>query len=226
MDWAQRGIYTWLIGICWLQKTIPSDIGSLARITRLDIAWWEQNGAIILKCFKPSSSGLLIHPRIEKERSRMMAYKEKKSASGVIGAEKRWYKHKKTKEINASAIRLPLANDSISISNSISNSIKDKSIEATPRAKDLIFEKWREEFLEHRHMDYRHTKGDFVQLAGLKKALGLNGSIPKDFEVTVHNYFGSKLGKFTLADFCSRYDVFMQGPLDKYGKPAELFEVL
>jgi uncharacterized protein YdaU (DUF1376 family) len=116
MDWTQRGIYVWLIGLCWLQKSIPSDIGSLAKITNTSITYWEEFGSNILCCFKVSKDGKLIHNRVEREREKQRAYKEKKHLAGEIGAKNRWNKYNKANKLHASAILLPLANDGSSSS--------------------------------------------------------------------------------------------------------------
>jgi uncharacterized protein YdaU (DUF1376 family) len=129
MDWTQRGIYVWLIGICWLDKSIPSDIGSLAKLTHIPVAWWEENGGRILACFKPLPGGKLYHPRIEKERAKQKAYREIKQRSGEIGAKNRWNKHNKAKELNSNAIVLPLANDSSSVF-----SLQSSSSDSTPKS--------------------------------------------------------------------------------------------
>jgi len=115
MDWTQRGIYVWLIGICWLEKSIPGDLGALAKLTHIPVSWWEENGQGILVCFKPLANGNLIHPRIEKERDKQRAYREIKQRSGEIGAKNRWQKHNNMKKLNSNANVLPMANDSSSV---------------------------------------------------------------------------------------------------------------
>jgi uncharacterized protein YdaU (DUF1376 family) len=122
MDWTQRGIYVWLIGVCWLEKTIPADIGSLAKLTHVSVSWWEDNGSAILVCFKPTKDGRLTHPRLDKEREKQRAYREIKQKSGEIGAKKRWSKTNKPNKINSNATILPMANDSSSVFSLLSSS--------------------------------------------------------------------------------------------------------
>lgn len=88
------------------------------------------------------------------------------------------------------------------------------------RKPDEAFETFSSEFVEHRKTPYRASKGDFVQLAALKKAFACtNGSAPPDWSAAIHNYLASPMGKYTLADLCSRFDVFKAGKLDRFGKP-------
>jgi uncharacterized protein YdaU (DUF1376 family) len=151
MDWTQRGIYVWLIGLCWLQKSIPSDIGSLAKITNTSIGYWEENGSNILRCFNVSKSGQLIHPRVEREREKQRAYKEKKQIAGEIGAKSRWSKSSNSNKIHASAILLPLANDSSSSSSSSSISIKEKNTaDKLPTENGILKEFIEQEYLSKR----------------------------------------------------------------------------
>jgi hypothetical protein len=69
-------------------------------------------------------------------------------------------------------------------------------------------------------MKYRWRDGDFVQLAKLRKdQLMPNGDIPKDWPTAVANYFASQDSpKRTIADLCTRFEIFAMGPLDRFGK--------
>jgi hypothetical protein len=44
--------------------------------------------------------------------------------------------------------------------------------------------------------------------------------MPDRWAVAVDNYFSSPLTRYTLADLCSRFDVFAQGEVDRFGRPA------
>ena len=90
---------------------------------------------------------------------------------------------------------------------------------APVKKRDEAYEIFCSEFAEHRGIPYRGSKGDFVQLAALKKAFGT--MVPPEWSEAIHNYFSSPQGKYTLADVCCRFDVFKRGSLDRYGKPAE-----
>ena len=96
---------------------------------------------------------------------------------------------------------------------------KDPSL-AKGRQPDPAYEAFCSEFAEHRGIPYRGSKGDFVQLAGLRTVLGCNGrGVPGNWIQAVHNYFASPLNKYTLADLCTRYDVFLASRLNEFNKP-------
>jgi hypothetical protein len=87
---------------------------------------------------------------------------------------------------------------------------------------DEAYEAFCLKFETERGMQYkRNVKGDFVQLADLRARLKLEGkTTPGKWTIAVNNYFSSILNKFTLADLCNRYDVFMTAALDRFGKPV------
>lgn len=88
------------------------------------------------------------------------------------------------------------------------------------RSPDAAYEIFCSEFAEHRGIPYRGTKGDFVQLTGLRKVLNCTCvDIPDKWQEAAHNYFASPQNKYTLADLCCRYDVFRMTRLDRFGKP-------
>lgn len=90
---------------------------------------------------------------------------------------------------------------------------------------DLAYEVFAEKFFSYRNIPYGRSTGDFVQLSKLRKQLQLGTKdIPGHWENAIDNYFQTPQGKYTLADLCVRYDVFLVGPLDRYGKPAGVNE--
>jgi len=59
-----------------------------------------------------------------------------------------------------------------------------------------------------------------VKLSEIRKAFGLNGKgMPTGWVEAIHNYFSSPLSSYTLADLCTRYDVFIRSPVNQYGRP-------
>lgn len=93
--------------------------------------------------------------------------------------------------------------------------------DVSPKPKDDAYELWCSEFAEARKVPYRSTKADFVQMASLRKAYKLNGSgLPTGWVDAVKHYLSSPLSKYTIADLCSRYDVFVSGEVDRFGRPA------
>lgn len=60
----------------------------------------------------------------------------------------------------------------------------------------------------------------FVQLADLRKRQGIEAlRAPPDWLKACRNYCASPLGKFSLADLCTRYAVFVHSGVNEYGKP-------
>lgn len=67
---------------------------------------------------------------------------------------------------------------------------------------------------------YAKTKGDFEQLARLRRTLEIPaGTVPPKWERACWNYLTSPLGAYSLKDLASRYGVFVHSSLDRYGKP-------
>ncbi len=68
---------------------------------------------------------------------------------------------------------------------------------------------------------YKPKRGDFVQLANLRKEAEeseKNWLTLERFDRAVKNYFASELTQFTLADLCVRFRVFYKGPTDRYNR--------
>lgn len=88
------------------------------------------------------------------------------------------------------------------------------------RPRDEAYEGFTAAFQQYRGIPYRSVKGDFVELAGLRSRLHIaNRKTPDRWEASIRNYLATPQGKYTLADLCSRFDVFMRGALDRFGKP-------
>jgi phage replication O-like protein O len=88
-------------------------------------------------------------------------------------------------------------------------------------AKDAAYEEFASEFKIQRTIPYRNKQADFVHLAALRRALEIEGKgTPPKWQWAIKNYFASTLSAYTLADLCVRYDCFVKGRLDRFGKPA------
>lgn len=67
---------------------------------------------------------------------------------------------------------------------------------------------------------YVHKKGDFVQLATLRKANHLGTQeVPDGWDTAVRNYFASPLPAWTLADLCIRFPTLRNSPLNEFRTP-------
>jgi len=99
---------------------------------------------------------------------------------------------------------------------------KGKKSEFQKRNSNAAHDLFANAFLSKFETPYPGKKGDFVQVASLLKTLKLSSDqIPPDWETAVRNYLASPNGKPSLADLATRYAVFRQGPLDRFGKPEE-----
>jgi uncharacterized protein YdaU (DUF1376 family) len=256
MNWSERGMYRHLMDICWLEKSIPSDFTLLARILNLSDQEFKGAWKMIAVCFKyGAENSQLIHPRLEKEREKQAEWSEKSAIGGRNSAHKRKHTKKKTSEQGGCDLvgtkSQPKVNTASSSSFPSSSSIataKEKSIaasqasppgDASPvpsefpsgnkakeRPKDEAYETFAREFTELRQTPYRPRKGDFVQLASLRKDLNCNcKGIPHRWGEAIGNYFASPLKEYTLADLCVRFDIFLQGEVDRYGRQAGFNDV-
>ena len=75
---------------------------------------------------------------------------------------------------------------------------------------------------ELKHTAYVHHTKDFVHLAALRKANNVaTGELPEHWEYAVRNYLSSNLANFTVADLCTKFAVFCNHSVDRYGKRVE-----
>jgi len=88
MSLKETGAYARLMCRCWLEMTIPDDITRAANLCGATTAEMRQMWPAIRRCFRPSDvePGRLIHPRLEKERVKQEAYRQRQSAKGRASA--------------------------------------------------------------------------------------------------------------------------------------------
>ena len=115
MSMSQRGIYITLIAHEWLEGKLPADVSTLKRLCG-NPENWESDWEKVSTCFK-ERDGYIYNSRLESEREKLSAYRERMSQAGKKGANKRW---------NSQAIAKP--------------SIKKKKKEVENRSKKIINE--------------------------------------------------------------------------------------
>jgi hypothetical protein len=95
-----------------------------------------------------------------------------------------------------------------------------RAAEKRGRQADPAFQRFDEEFKRRHEVPYMPKKGDFVQLAHLRKLLGcdIRGS-PADWDQAVTNYFDSQKGFYTLADLCTGCATYRQRAVDRFKQP-------
>lgn len=239
MTLEEEGAYNRLMQYCWREVVLPDDHVVLASLCK-----GVSPSDLVLSCFVRTADGLR-HKRLDEERVKQEEWRNKSALGGQRSAHKRKHLHEKSHEQGGTTTVPParlkgggtlLSSSSVfSLQSSSSKSIEaqqasplDENLqtpaESTPekalRPKDEAYETWSSEFIERRQCPYRHTKGDFVQLSTLRKALNLEArGVPDRWVDAVRNYLMTPQGKYTLADLCTRYDVFLRGALDRFSKP-------
>lgn len=237
MTMEEFGCYMQLMMICWREVTLSTDIQELTDLCKGTVP-----SPRVLRCFTVENDRYR-HLRLDAERSKQTEWREKCAKGGKRSAHKRKHPREKDSEQgSSSSISLKgsatLQSSLFSLQSSSSEEKALAASQASPpgdapqdpvnpsgkseRPKDEAYELFCSEFAEHRGIPYRGTKGDFTQLAGLRRQLRIeNLKAPESWETSIHNYFGSPQNKYTLADLCCRYDVFLRGALDRFGKPKE-----
>tara|TARA_R110002110_G_scaffold119373_4_gene293895 strand:+ start:1937 stop:2935 length:999 start_codon:yes stop_codon:yes gene_type:complete len=90
MSMAQRGMYTTLLLHEWIEGSLPTDIQQLMRLCD-NHPEFDSDWSAIKHCFY-EKDGRNYNKRLEKERSKMNEYRDRKSNSGKMGAKARWEK--------------------------------------------------------------------------------------------------------------------------------------
>lgn len=106
MTLQERGAYVTLLCLCWLEGTLPVDMGRLARLCGVPTATFQRLWPALEACFRVHSErpDRLIQPRLERERRRQATFASEQSERGKRGAAKRWQK-------DSAAINLPSSED-------------------------------------------------------------------------------------------------------------------
>ncbi len=82
-------MYLWLLFLCWFEGSIPADVEALFPIfAGLTRAEFEGQWRRIAPCFI-ERDGRLIHPRLERERTKQAEWSEKSRSGGLKSAEAR-----------------------------------------------------------------------------------------------------------------------------------------
>lgn len=173
MNYVERGMYWQLVSICWLEGSIPSDIAAIAKILQVDVCAVEDAWRQIGKCFiaDPCDCHCLLHKRLEKERQNQRIYASQKARAGLIGAEKRWGKRKKTKDKIAGAFSA----NSKTIANDSSSSASPSPNISLPSEESLLKNFIVSEYEKERGCKLITDKTDWIQFSALIKTC--NGSI-------------------------------------------------
>lgn len=88
------GCYIKMICYCWREGSIPSEPAKLARLLNEDSSAIAQLSAHVWLCFRTATNDekRLIHPRLEREKSKQRNYAKERAESGKKGGNARWNK--------------------------------------------------------------------------------------------------------------------------------------
>lgn len=90
MDCAARGVYITLLCYCWLQGGVLSrDEKILARLSNTYPAQWKRVRESVLKCFTPDGENNYRHKRLDLERQKQDAWRDKCAEGGRKSGEVR-----------------------------------------------------------------------------------------------------------------------------------------
>lgn len=85
MTHEQKGIYLDLLCYCWLEGSLPSSVGDIARLAKVDPNKMEKLWPSISVCFRRRGSRL-IHSRLLKEKLKQREWLRKSSLGGQASA--------------------------------------------------------------------------------------------------------------------------------------------
>lgn len=90
MTCEEFGAYCQLLFQAWIDGGVPNDPAQLARRTRLSRAKFAKAWETVGPCFVEASNGLLVNPRMERERSFQAANRERLKKMAKKAADERW----------------------------------------------------------------------------------------------------------------------------------------
>lgn len=142
MTTAEVGAYWLLLCYCWREGWLANDPKVLTKLVRMSPSRFKKAWPKIAPCFTETEDGKLTQKRLDKERSKQVAYRKERSEAGKKGAEARW-------QTDGLAITAPMAKDGSSSSSSSSSSEKSKRREAPAGATKTLKSQAKEIFADH-----------------------------------------------------------------------------
>ena len=99
MTWRQRGLYIWLLALCWREGRLPAAPAAIARLCSISGSFWKSSRGILLRFVECECGRYRYHLRMMTDR----ATHYDKSSKQREKALKRW----RTKDATASATAMP-----------------------------------------------------------------------------------------------------------------------
>jgi uncharacterized protein YdaU (DUF1376 family) len=88
MSLKERGAYFTLLAVCWLERSLPADPETLARVLSVPNAEFKKLWIHLAPCFR-EEDGRLVHPRLELEREKQETFRQRQSDKGRASAARR-----------------------------------------------------------------------------------------------------------------------------------------
>ncbi len=150
MSLQECGAYVRLLCVCWNEGSIPNNVTRLARLCGATPGQMQKLWPAVSVCFRENEWGRLVHPRLDKERSKQVEYKLLQSERGKLGGRPKKpplstekataFQNTKPEESQGKAGGNPDESSSSSSSSSssfafASSERKDTSVGSTPEAR-------------------------------------------------------------------------------------------
>lgn len=216
----EKGLYRELIDECWINGSIPNSPELLCSTLRepLEVvsSIWQKISYKFIACAR----GRVTSKRLEKDRVRLEAIREKRVAAGQLGG------LAKAKQTPSKRGSKTLAKPSQTQTADTDNRLQTEK-EGIPAAEkragkvDSGAEYFKSAYLHHIGNPYDWLGGDFAGLMKLRKRLKIDTwETPEGWDSAVINYFASPFDQYSLRHFVSKFDTFKNSTLDRFGKPT------
>lgn len=217
----ESGAYLHLLMHQWKNGSLPSDQESLRRIARVEKDAWS-NAWSILQAFFEHSSSMPIQKRLESIREEWNGRKATAVAKAQAASAKRWSKHATSNAPSiptSNAQAMPQTCPSPSPSPLLKQKPSRDKREADPRHKffkEVLSQAW----AAKNSSDMPWSAGEAKQMASL---LSANPNLTEeDFRKLLRNRHKSQVNHSQRPrTWLENVTDYANGPLDKFGKPAE-----
>lgn len=228
MSIEAEGVYIRLLCYQWQDGSIPDDIQTLSRLSKISLSKMKGVWKQVAPCFDLAMApGRIANKRLETVRNQQFEYRNRQAEHGKHGADIKKGSLKGSLEGTAkgNASTSPSSSPSPSSLSPKGNIGKGEGDLPTTEKRvgvpDPAYEVFAEKHREFLGTAYVNKAADFVHLSKLRKANSLESrGTPEKWGAAILNYFDSPLTVHTLADLCSRFATFVNSPIDRYGKPV------
>lgn len=245
----EEGIFHRMLRLAWMNGSVPADLDALADLCRVRPSTMQKAWPRLTKLWDshPANPDRLVNNKQEKERIFVELKRDMARDAGKRSAELRAEKNMKDfselvhdagsgrKNLSIKTLRNKVI-DSTDAERSgnlpplpsppLSSTIVEGEEGILPNAEkrvgfpDLAYDRFAAQHLESTGAEYVWKKGDFVQIAAMRKANHVKPKEqPNGWESAVVNYFASPLDAYSLAELCTHFPVLRNSALDRFRKP-------